>query len=232
MSEDINFIRMIAANPDDDAPRLIYADYLDETGDPLKMARAEFIRVQIEKYRAPMVPKIRRDLWDRETKLFEKALRWRNQLPGTKQNRRDGDIKYGPFERGFIEYVAMDVTICGDSLESIFEQTPIRKLFLTDVTVEQLGKIAAMSCNEHLQWIGFQLGEVDVENRIRDNMTSWNEEMRYTQAFQSLVSRCTYNSFDFNEIARCLYVKSPDFQAISAFFKRVRRLRYQEQTVI
>ena len=35
----------IADSPDEDTPRLVYADWLDENGDPDK---AEFIRVQIE----------------------------------------------------------------------------------------------------------------------------------------------------------------------------------------
>lgn len=40
-----SFIASIIVAPDDDAPRLIYADYLEENGDG---ARAEFIRLQIE----------------------------------------------------------------------------------------------------------------------------------------------------------------------------------------
>ena len=39
------FIAAIKAAPDDDAPRLIYADWLDEQGES---ERAEFIRVQVE----------------------------------------------------------------------------------------------------------------------------------------------------------------------------------------
>jgi uncharacterized protein (TIGR02996 family) len=39
------FLRAIRAHPDDDTPRLIYADWLDEHGDP---AQAEFVRLQIE----------------------------------------------------------------------------------------------------------------------------------------------------------------------------------------
>lgn len=38
------FIGAIRANPEDDAPRLVYADWLDEYGEP---ERAEFIRTQI-----------------------------------------------------------------------------------------------------------------------------------------------------------------------------------------
>jgi uncharacterized protein (TIGR02996 family) len=38
------FLRAVCDRPDDDLPRLIFADYLDERGDP----RGEFIRVQCE----------------------------------------------------------------------------------------------------------------------------------------------------------------------------------------
>jgi uncharacterized protein (TIGR02996 family) len=38
-----SLMKAILANPDDDAPRLIFADWLDENGDP---ERAEFIRLQ------------------------------------------------------------------------------------------------------------------------------------------------------------------------------------------
>src|SRR5262245_58863227 len=39
------FLKAIAEAPDDDGPRLVYADWLEEHGDP---ARAEFIRVRCE----------------------------------------------------------------------------------------------------------------------------------------------------------------------------------------
>jgi uncharacterized protein (TIGR02996 family) len=44
-AEDQAFLRAIIAQPDADLPRLVYADWLDETGDG---ERAELIRVQIE----------------------------------------------------------------------------------------------------------------------------------------------------------------------------------------
>jgi len=43
MSEHAAFLAAVLAAPDDDLPRLIYADWLDERGDP----RGEFIRLQI-----------------------------------------------------------------------------------------------------------------------------------------------------------------------------------------
>jgi uncharacterized protein (TIGR02996 family) len=38
----------ICGEPEEDTPRLAYADWLDETGDPVKSARAEFIRLCCE----------------------------------------------------------------------------------------------------------------------------------------------------------------------------------------
>jgi uncharacterized protein (TIGR02996 family) len=46
MLDDLTFLQVIGASPDDDGPRLLYADYLEEKGDPAGAARAEFIRVQ------------------------------------------------------------------------------------------------------------------------------------------------------------------------------------------
>src|SRR5437764_14875679 len=47
MPDDDAFLRAILAHPDDDLPRLIYADYLDERGDP----RGEFVRLQCDEAR-------------------------------------------------------------------------------------------------------------------------------------------------------------------------------------
>jgi uncharacterized protein (TIGR02996 family) len=44
MSQEEHFLQAILAAPDDDTPRLVYADWLDERGDP----RGEFIRLQCE----------------------------------------------------------------------------------------------------------------------------------------------------------------------------------------
>jgi uncharacterized protein (TIGR02996 family) len=41
------FIRAICEQPDDDTPRLVYADWLDENGDAIDRARARYIRHQI-----------------------------------------------------------------------------------------------------------------------------------------------------------------------------------------
>jgi uncharacterized protein (TIGR02996 family) len=46
MLDEPTFLEAIGEAPDDDGPRLLFADFLDEKGDPASVARAEFIRVQ------------------------------------------------------------------------------------------------------------------------------------------------------------------------------------------
>jgi uncharacterized protein (TIGR02996 family) len=86
------FLRAIADRPDDDLPRLVYADWLDEHGEP---ARAEFIRVQCELARLrrddPRVAELRR----REDELL--AAHEADWRPGP----FDG-LTLGSFLRGFI----------------------------------------------------------------------------------------------------------------------------------
>ena len=53
-------IRAVCAHPDEDTPRLAFADWLDEYGDEGDRVRARFIRVQCEM-----------------TTLEEQAPRWR-----------------------------------------------------------------------------------------------------------------------------------------------------------
>lgn len=47
MDDEAAFLRAIAHAPEDDAPRLVYADWLDERGDP----RAAFVRLDLELHR-------------------------------------------------------------------------------------------------------------------------------------------------------------------------------------
>jgi uncharacterized protein (TIGR02996 family) len=67
MTHDDAFLRAIIENPDDDSLRLVYADYLDERGDP----RGEFIRVQIALAGLPDNDPRRGELEARERQLLE-----------------------------------------------------------------------------------------------------------------------------------------------------------------
>lgn len=93
-------LRAVADSPDDDTPRLVYADWLDENGDP---ARAEFIRVQIELART--VPPPGPALDPRRVKLrdCERVLirEYRNEWEMPLRARLGNTLWGVRYERGF-----------------------------------------------------------------------------------------------------------------------------------
>jgi uncharacterized protein (TIGR02996 family) len=68
MTERDAFLQAIAASPDDDAPRLIFSDWLEEDGDP---DCAEFIRTQCQLASAKLSRKRRQPLRVRERALLD-----------------------------------------------------------------------------------------------------------------------------------------------------------------
>jgi uncharacterized protein (TIGR02996 family) len=45
MDSDDPFLQTLLAEPDDETTRLVYADWLEERGDPQSVARSEFLRI-------------------------------------------------------------------------------------------------------------------------------------------------------------------------------------------
>jgi len=76
--EEEGLLRAIRDDPEDDSLRLVYADWLEEHGQP---ERAELIRVQIELGRRPLAPERYELLTERQTKLLtEDAPTWMGPL--------------------------------------------------------------------------------------------------------------------------------------------------------
>ena len=75
MLDDLAFLEVIRQSPSDDGPRLIYADFLEEKGDPASLARAEFIRLQCLLARGIPESSLRNAALRREKDLQE--LHWR-----------------------------------------------------------------------------------------------------------------------------------------------------------
>ncbi len=116
MTHDEVFLRDVLAHPDDDAPRLIYADWLDDHAEP---ARAELIRVQCEHASPAAGPARRAALWDRERELLrEHELLWTAPLHGIVQRAR--------FVRGFVEQVFVLVEDFLQHGEALFQLAPVR----------------------------------------------------------------------------------------------------------
>jgi uncharacterized protein (TIGR02996 family) len=141
MSDEKALLAAIWDDPYDDTVRLVYADWLDENGQP---ERAEFIRVQIELARLDEWADPPPALLQRQQELWKKwRIRWRAHLP---KKQRSCD-----FHRGFPLFVLSSPPI------------PIRKLL--ELTVADL-EHAPLACyndvfrghvfHEMLQWPGLR----------------------------------------------------------------------------
>lgn len=148
------FLRAILENPDDDAPRLVFADWLDERQDP----RGQFIRVQCALARIECeVPGYCSDrsgkcgtcyridaLRGDERRLlgshFEKwipgALFWAiggfgAPYPPTVDFSGPPHDYSATFRRGFVERVSVVWEDCRDHLDALLAAAPIREVTLT-----------------------------------------------------------------------------------------------------
>jgi uncharacterized protein (TIGR02996 family) len=100
MTHDEAFLQAILESPDDDAPRLVYADWLDEHGDP---ARAEFIRLQCRLENMSLDDPSLPDLLGRACLLHvERANEWLGDL-------RRWLVRW-TFHRGFLDEIVLSST--------------------------------------------------------------------------------------------------------------------------
>jgi uncharacterized protein (TIGR02996 family) len=128
MNHDEAFLQEIIANPDEDAPRLVYADYLEEHGDP---DRADFIRVQCALESLDQDDERRPVLAAREHQLLKQhEIQWVGPL----REWANGWM----FRRGFVEYLDIQSKLLIDQAEAIFRQAPVRELYPRCSTVRSL----------------------------------------------------------------------------------------------
>ncbi len=132
------FLQDIREHPDDDAPRLVYSDWLADNGDE---ARGEFIRAQC-----------RGDHAGASALLVLHEPAWRAGLP-----KIDG-IHWGAFTRGFVEGVTAKTTRAYlFNAEAIFAAAPVHRLRILEASrgIEQL------AASPHL----LALSELNLGNR-------------------------------------------------------------------
>jgi uncharacterized protein (TIGR02996 family) len=131
-------LRAVLDAPDDDEPRLVYADWLTEQGDP----RGEFIVAQIELDRlggdgatGPRADELRA----REAHLLQKhKKKWTALAPGGRVTTTIGERTwvYGrptkwEFRRGFAHTVAMDCEDLVANSALLFSREPVERVHLT-----------------------------------------------------------------------------------------------------
>jgi uncharacterized protein (TIGR02996 family) len=109
----------VVADPDDDTPRLIYADWLDENGQP---DRAAFIRAQVESARAEPFSPRSRTANDLANRILE------SHRVGWTQHLNSHCVEPPRFHRGFVEHVAVEPISIVSALEAILDTEPVRSL--------------------------------------------------------------------------------------------------------
>jgi uncharacterized protein (TIGR02996 family) len=138
--EETSFLHAVVDDPDDEAIRLIFADWLEERGDP----RGEFIRTQCELAKLPTGDRRRPALLERERDLWQRhGDDWRAYLPQV--------LRSAPFERGFVESVFLTPAFFLDNAEEIFAAAPVRHLRVQRAwSAHPRATVLALATSRHL----------------------------------------------------------------------------------
>ncbi len=150
MTEHAAFLNAVMEWPDDDLPRLVYADYLEETGDA---ERAEFIRVQIELARLDADDGRFPELTRRESELLRAGVG--GYIPGVRGKQY--------FRRGFVESLDTTAERLIASPRPILLLAPIRELRIrnADNTIGDLAKVPGLDRIESLDLRNNSFGTQD-----------------------------------------------------------------------
>lgn len=116
-------VAAIGANPDDDTPRLVCADWFQEQGGEANTARAEFIRTQVERARLPQTDPRQSELEARELRLLRAhGATWAGTHFAFKKSR---------FRRGFVEYVHLHLKHFLHHRRQLLRLEPVQDVSLT-----------------------------------------------------------------------------------------------------
>jgi uncharacterized protein (TIGR02996 family) len=140
-----SFLQSIIEAPDDDTPRLVYADWLDDHDDP---AWAEFIRVQCTLAKMGVDDPQRPALQQRERELLqEHGWTWALDL--------GPQVSAWVYRRGFIEGVEMCLEASRDEILPVLQKAPIRHIRDTSQFCHFDGIVDALPGLHHLTGLEF-----------------------------------------------------------------------------
>lgn len=164
----------VMANPDDDGPRLVYADWLLERGD----VRGEFIVLQVQAARLAPGPE-RSDLEARAQVLLDKHQReWVRPFMGDQRTMEAFGRKYTSasptkwtFERGFVHTATVSAQSFPDVAAGLFAREPVVRVHLTNRGLDDVLRAPGLE----------RLRELDLANfRLRDGSAALFASRRFT----------------------------------------------------
>ena len=166
------FFLPILAHYHDDGPRLVYADYLDESDDPADRGRADLIRTQCALARLPADHSRRTPLADREADLFrEFQPAWTDHLRG---------LAVGfEFRRGLLDAVSVDAATFLARGDELFRRAPVRRVRLLDAGrhLARLAQCPLLARVRELDLCGNDLGNGGVNVLLRSPHLAGVEEL-------------------------------------------------------
>jgi uncharacterized protein (TIGR02996 family) len=135
--DEVGFLRTAAANPADDLTRLVYADWLEERGDEVSVARGRFVRLQVKRaglsatdpqWKAALDEE--RDLLRRFGRKWNGSIHRRLYQHGLRQkvDARSGPIRGWRYTRGMVGTVKAEWSAVLVSPDWVFGLGPVRRL--------------------------------------------------------------------------------------------------------
>ena len=165
---DADFLRAIAENPDDDTPRLVYADWLDEHGDAAGRGRAELIRAQCELGRDPK-PARRKELTGQVRAILKAhAEGWLKPL------RAAGFTLTPRFRRGLPEHVTMSATNFVHAADRLLRAVPTVRAARFPNAANEVGRRGRLAASPNLA----RLAELDLHDMCNCGHCQIGEELR------------------------------------------------------
>ena len=150
-----HFIQAILANPDDDAPRLVFADWLEERGDPW----GEFIRVQCALAHEQSISGQRyHELYARQSRLLHEHPEWHEPLHTLGISLASPSFS---FRRGFIEYLDIDAHLFLYRGAALFQAAPLLRRVRLQKAAEHMR--AWKTCSSLRRLISLEFGEDDID---------------------------------------------------------------------
>jgi uncharacterized protein (TIGR02996 family) len=128
-------LNAILAHPDEDTPRLAYADWLDETGGKANVARAEYIRLQIR--RAGGSNCVEQDPVREDRLLEANSKHWKASLP------KLSGVRWGTFVRGFPQVTVTSGMAIARNAEAIWAASPVERVQLQGFSPASAKALAA-----------------------------------------------------------------------------------------
>lgn len=136
------FLAAIREHPEDDAPRLIFADWLEERGRSSDAAHAEFIRIQCALAEKGESLDRHQSLAARERELLGTyATTWKRPL-------QELGATHVFYRRGFPDEIIISAANFLDNACHLFALAPIRKVRISPCSRYQL---QALACSPHLR---------------------------------------------------------------------------------